>query len=62
MAKSFGSWRNIGPCVLGKTKTCGKGEQYQTRKCTEGTQKYRGVSHLCSNYEKEQTISCNVEC
>lgn len=52
--KQLGSWENDGNCVAtGGDKTCGPGNQKQTRTCDDGT------VHTCTTSDTEQTIPCS---
>ena len=52
--KQIGPWTNAGLCeATGDDKSCGPGNQRQTRSCTDGT------TENCSSSEREQTVSCS---
>ena len=53
--KTFGGWRNVGPCIRGrKIATCGEGLQEQVRTCNNGTGK-----EMCDPKDFQQKISCD---
>ena len=57
-SKQLGNWENIGACMTnGEPKTCGSGNQQQTRSCVDGT------VDKCSISDKESTkLAPNPTC
>ena len=52
--KVLGEWTNEGECkATGDDKTCGPGNQSQTRPCTDGT------NDQCTNADTSKTVSCD---
>ena len=52
--KEFGDWTNDGGCkAIGNDKTCGLGNQKQTRRCLHGT------TDKCTKSDTTRTITCS---
>ena len=52
--KRLGGWSNVGSCVAtGTDKSCGPGNQQQTRSCVDGTR------DRCSHSDRYRYVACN---
>ena len=53
--KILGNWENVGVCIAsGSNKTCGPGEQFQKRSCTDGT------IDKCTQGDRQHALSCHL--
>ena len=52
--KRLGSWSNVGSCIATRPdKSCGPGNQRQTRSCVDGT------TDRCSSSDRDRSVACN---